>query len=243
MWRCLECGEKLEPWFEVCWNCGTSREGDHDPDFKSADAFTPAETARLSPYAPPAPEAADSTAPAAPPMKFGLRTLFVAVTACALFFAVAAWSERPRTSDDFFELGVERHAAGKYPQAIAALTRAIELHEESETRTWLCAIYTCRAESYNSQGDFENAFRDITHAMAMDSPPHRIPKSGPFIFHWPKPISTWHRIRAEALIGLGELEQARVDLNLVLERDPTNERALDLLEIVEGRRTMPAGSE
>lgn len=37
MWQCIKCREKLEDDFEVCWNCGTSREGVEDPDFRKAD--------------------------------------------------------------------------------------------------------------------------------------------------------------------------------------------------------------
>jgi hypothetical protein len=33
MWTCLNCSEQLDDNFEVCWNCGTSRNGKIDPDF------------------------------------------------------------------------------------------------------------------------------------------------------------------------------------------------------------------
>jgi hypothetical protein len=33
MWKCPKCHEMLEDTFDVCWNCGTSREGVEDPDF------------------------------------------------------------------------------------------------------------------------------------------------------------------------------------------------------------------
>ena len=38
MWACPKCAEKVEPDFDVCWSCGTSRAGVEDPDFgKEAD--------------------------------------------------------------------------------------------------------------------------------------------------------------------------------------------------------------
>jgi hypothetical protein len=36
MWECQKCHERHEDSFEVCWNCGTSREGVEDPTFVSA---------------------------------------------------------------------------------------------------------------------------------------------------------------------------------------------------------------
>lgn len=33
-WSCPHCGETVPRTFEVCWNCGTSREGVDDPDFR-----------------------------------------------------------------------------------------------------------------------------------------------------------------------------------------------------------------
>ena len=37
MWICSKCEAKVEPSFEVCWRCGTSYEGEEDPDFVAAD--------------------------------------------------------------------------------------------------------------------------------------------------------------------------------------------------------------
>ncbi len=33
-WTCPQCGEPVEGRFDACWNCGTSAEGEPDPDFK-----------------------------------------------------------------------------------------------------------------------------------------------------------------------------------------------------------------
>jgi hypothetical protein len=37
MWKCQKCRETQEDSFEVCWNCGTSKEGVEDPTFATAD--------------------------------------------------------------------------------------------------------------------------------------------------------------------------------------------------------------
>jgi hypothetical protein len=33
VWKCKKCHESVEGSFEVCWNCGTSRDGIEDPNF------------------------------------------------------------------------------------------------------------------------------------------------------------------------------------------------------------------
>jgi len=33
MWKCSKCGENVEDDFEVCWSCGTNKEGMPNPDF------------------------------------------------------------------------------------------------------------------------------------------------------------------------------------------------------------------
>jgi len=43
MWTCPECGSKVDPSFEVCWNCGTSVDGVRDPTFVKADDLPPIE--------------------------------------------------------------------------------------------------------------------------------------------------------------------------------------------------------
>jgi hypothetical protein len=41
MWTCVKCGTKVDPSFDVCWKCGTSKEGVEDPNFVSADDEPP----------------------------------------------------------------------------------------------------------------------------------------------------------------------------------------------------------
>jgi hypothetical protein len=44
MWTCPKCGTKVDVSFEVCWACGTTREGIEDPTFQPADAPPPPES-------------------------------------------------------------------------------------------------------------------------------------------------------------------------------------------------------
>ncbi len=41
MWTCVKCGTKVDPSFDVCWSCGTSRDGLEDPSFVPADEAAP----------------------------------------------------------------------------------------------------------------------------------------------------------------------------------------------------------
>ena len=41
MWECRKCHEKHEDSFEVCWNCGTSKDGLEDPTFHRVDEIDP----------------------------------------------------------------------------------------------------------------------------------------------------------------------------------------------------------
>ncbi len=37
MWTCPKCETKVDPSFDVCWNCGTRSDGVEDPTFVKAD--------------------------------------------------------------------------------------------------------------------------------------------------------------------------------------------------------------
>ena len=41
MWTCPKCQSKVDPSFEVCWNCGTTEDGIEDPSFVNADDSGP----------------------------------------------------------------------------------------------------------------------------------------------------------------------------------------------------------
>lgn len=41
MWTCSACGSTVEDNFDVCWNCGTGRDGTADPSFVRADEAGP----------------------------------------------------------------------------------------------------------------------------------------------------------------------------------------------------------
>ena len=47
MWQCRKCYEQHEDSVEICWNCGTSKEGVEDPTFRKADEGNKAGEARV----------------------------------------------------------------------------------------------------------------------------------------------------------------------------------------------------
>ena len=70
MWICSKCEAKVEPSFDVCWRCGTSYQGEEDPDFVTADESPPIDDPtdylRLDAGKPTDPELADPPLDLAP---------------------------------------------------------------------------------------------------------------------------------------------------------------------------------
>jgi hypothetical protein len=44
MWLCKKCHEEMKDSFDVCWNCGTSKDGVEDPDFQKTEEVQPAQS-------------------------------------------------------------------------------------------------------------------------------------------------------------------------------------------------------
>jgi hypothetical protein len=61
MWRCPNCGEQIEPEFEVCWKCGTAQNGTRAEDFR-AEPSDPAVPDRGPDPEPPKESAEDAAA-------------------------------------------------------------------------------------------------------------------------------------------------------------------------------------
>jgi uncharacterized membrane protein YvbJ len=36
MWKCRNCGEEIDDEFDACWQCGTDRTGQANPEFERA---------------------------------------------------------------------------------------------------------------------------------------------------------------------------------------------------------------
>jgi uncharacterized protein YbjQ (UPF0145 family) len=52
VWECKKCRERVEGSFDVCWNCGTSRDGTEDPSFQREEDAAPPPPAKPAPPAP-----------------------------------------------------------------------------------------------------------------------------------------------------------------------------------------------
>jgi hypothetical protein len=55
MWNCPKCAAVVDDEFEVCWQCGTNREGVPDPNFVKADEAPPIVDTAYDPVAQPDP--------------------------------------------------------------------------------------------------------------------------------------------------------------------------------------------
>jgi hypothetical protein len=56
MWSCPKCETRVDDGFDVCWQCGTSREGVEDPGFVVADDAAPIVDPIYDPIAAPDPQ-------------------------------------------------------------------------------------------------------------------------------------------------------------------------------------------
>jgi tetratricopeptide (TPR) repeat protein len=226
MWNCPHCNESVEEPLDVCWKCGTSREGELDPEFKPADEISSPDTAELPVLAQ---EQRSPESPAAPgTVNWNWRWLAAAFVITLCLVLLSAWLARPKSAADFYEQGVLHLQRNQYPQAIKALTRSLELLEHEEKPFSPREAYVARAVAYNNSGDYELALVDISRAIELIPPSF----SGVYISShlMLMPAETFYLIRANILLRLERNEEAIRDLRLILEKDPENEQALKLLE-------------
>lgn len=94
MWTCPKCATKVDPSFEVCWNCGTNAQGVEDPGFVKADDAAPIEDRTLDPIAEPA-------APGAPPVEGEIVSCYQAYSVIEAKFLADQLTENgiPATAD------------------------------------------------------------------------------------------------------------------------------------------------
>jgi hypothetical protein len=78
MWTCPKCRSVVDESFDVCWKCGTSKEGVEDPTFVSADDVGPLEGEEPMLAALQAEDSAAAQVEAIPPVD--MREVYVAAT-------------------------------------------------------------------------------------------------------------------------------------------------------------------
>lgn len=81
MWHCVHCDQDVDDALDCCWNCGTSWDGEFDPDFVHADLQPVQYTEEKPP---------EKTVP-----RFNLRSLLISVTCLCVTFAVLRTSGAP----------------------------------------------------------------------------------------------------------------------------------------------------
>ena len=231
MWNCPQCRESIEDDFDVCWKCGTSRWGDRDPKFQSADEISSSETALL-----PVIDSHEPVEEFQPPAVQWNRRLIagaLAVTLCLLL--LVAWLTWPKSAADFYEIGLVHLQRQQYSEAVHALSRSLELLEDEEEPVNPREIYVARAVAYNNMAKYEEALEDISRAIELIPPSvNGVLLSSDVMLTREEML---YLVRANALIGLGKNQQAIADVHLVLEKDPNNKKAQELMVIArEDRR-------
>ncbi|AGA26898.1 hypothetical protein Sinac_2596 [Singulisphaera acidiphila DSM 18658] len=127
MWTCTKCATKVDPSFEVCWSCGTGRDGVEDPTFVSADSAQPA----LSPLDSDMPPGNDPIPEAAPPLENLVEAYWASDLMQATFLADKLSEEGMPAVADTHDM---HDALGILRDAPRVWVRAVDL---SRAKTWL----------------------------------------------------------------------------------------------------------
>ena len=237
MWFCQHCNERVDDTFDVCWNCGTARDGKRDEAFKPAEDVDASEMAHLPQL--------DITAtasqrrcdlPPGPGIRFRPRTLMAAVTIAVILVALSTWYIHPHTVEDFYRRGVAHMKTGEYADAVREFTHAIERFDDDGNQSNLSMLYALRAAAFHNQQDYAKSLRDISRAIALIDVPMTSLSSHTILAPMGNRVSMYV-VRAHTLIALGENEEAIADLDLVLQHDPDNRHALDLLAIAKDEQS------
>lgn len=127
MWTCTKCATKVDPSFEVCWSCGTGRDGVEDPTFVSADSAQPA----LSPLDSDMPPGNDPIPEAAPPLENLVEAYWASDLMQATFLADKLSEEGMPAVADTHDM---HDALGSLRDAPRVWVRAVDL---PRAKTWL----------------------------------------------------------------------------------------------------------
>lgn len=245
MWNCSRCEELIDSSLDVCWNCGTSSDGEADPDFKQADQLHRDEIEIHFSIEPEEVTQSDSESSTNdPPFEITRRNVFyffgVSFLISSIIGGIGYLGSLPRTADEFYRRGVIRTRAENYQGAIIDLSRAIELRQSEGSQSFLPMMYAARAVAYNNLGNYEKSLSDVSYPISIGGPVTESPESWKLVAissRVPrKTLLGCYLLRANALVSLGQKEKAISDLNIILKSDPKNKNALNLLEIAKGEK-------
>jgi hypothetical protein len=141
MWRCPNCGEQIEPEFEVCWKCGTAQDGTRTEDFL-AEANDPAGPDR-GPDPEPAQESAEDVAAAK-----ARHERIVELCSAATAF------EAQEICNVLQEGGIQARVVG---DALASAAGGLVMGEPIAPRVWVLASEAGRARELLARRFAESA--------------------------------------------------------------------------------------
>ncbi len=217
-WECPRCAEEIVGTLEECWSCGSSREGEQDPQFKreedAASSSSPAPTSAAAAFVLPA-------------LKLAILVVIV-VPVVALVSSFRASLNHPVVH---YNRAIEYYKKGEYDKALASLDKAVSLapadaplyaarglvccakgdYEEAivdagkATRLdpWAPLGWSIRASAWYEKGEYDRAVEDSSRAIQLD--------------HWDAHARA---TRGAALCAKGEHDAAIEDFNEAIRLDP-----------------------
>lgn len=157
---------------QVCWNCGTSHNGERDPTFALSGDERFGQDAKLAPFESPTSAAAPPTTTAPTVVHTAIAKSAVGAALIAtLGFALIWWIELPRSAADFYNVGLDELVGRDYPRAIASFTAALDRakHEDNVDRKYLreliSHIHAYRAVAYLNNRNLEAAIDDLSKSL------------------------------------------------------------------------------
>lgn len=163
--------------------------------------------------------------------RYTLRALFSTTAVVAICFAIYSAVTRPRSVEDYWQLGQRAHHSEKYQTAVNYYSRALDICDDEQNRI---AILANRAGAHNQLQKHENVVDDTSAALRLADPPlgirglRRSDHFGNVLYVSDETLILLYLLRANARLELGDVHRASTDIALALELQPNNEHAVHL---------------
>ncbi len=171
---------------------------------------------------------------------FSLRTLLLVVISITAFLLAITWFYTPRTFQGFYERGVKEFNDKNWKSACKSFSKAIEYWDKKDPyyiendEMVFCSPYVLRGIALHNDGQYKSALNDLNYALNTEKYFIR----GRIDFE-----SLAFFTRAQTHLALGNLKEAKQDVQHVLQLTPANKDAINLYEEIEKLNSAATESE